>query len=104
MTAPTTPAAWMDVLGQMERSLGETLDSATEPTGGEELAAEPTPLSPLGSRLAAWDTGLAASERAAETATERLAAEETALADWLVKLVEVRQRFERLAQPLPRNP
>ena len=103
-TSPARPlVAWMDVLDHIDQSLGHSLAKTPEPVPAADVA-EPagSPLARLDERLEAWQSSLEKVERQATTSNERMNAEHAALAEWLEKLTQVRDRFSRWVDACPR--
>jgi hypothetical protein len=101
---PTTRplVAWMDVLDQIDQSLGHSLARTPEPSPITD-PTEPAqnPLGRLDERLAAWQSSLEQVEKQATTSTARLDAEHAALSEWLDQLGRVREGFTRWLDAYP---
>ena len=94
--------AWMDVLDHIDRSLGQSLAKTPELAPTADLAETAgSPLARLDERLDAWQSSLEKVEREATTSKERMNAEYAALAEWLEKLTQVRDRFSRWVDVCP---
>lgn len=102
--APARPlVAWMDVLDHIDESLGHSLAETPEPAPASEVAeAAGSPLARFDERLEAWQSSLEKVERQATTSNERMDAEHAALAEWLEKLTQVRDRVTRWVEACPR--
>jgi hypothetical protein len=98
---PRAAVAWTAVLGQMQTTLGQSLEEAVEPrlAPPPEMSEVPGPLQALDERLAQLQACLERAEQNARAADAVLEAEAQAMQRWLESM---RQAGQQLAERIRR--